>query len=254
MTAPTISWAEDSPAGSSAANLIDDRIREMKTQVREVVAVDHVMSSSGSGATWGYHNKATFYNQASDPTPVADSCIIFAKDASSKSELHYIDEDGNSVQLTSAGKWVAGMQYEIRMWSGLTANIPTGWVLCDGTNSTPDLTSRFVRGVASITARTFTAAGADTHTHTGNSHTHDLTHKHPVTLTTNVHSSEYGATAGYVAGGPLSLSTHIHTITSQLTDYNDGAQIHTTSAQTDTGMTTVSNIPAYISLAYIMKS
>ena len=30
-------------------------------------------------------------------------------------------------------------------WSGLIANIPTGWGLCDGTNGTPDLRGRFLR-------------------------------------------------------------------------------------------------------------
>ena len=32
----------------------------------------------------------------------------------------------------------------IVMWSGTIATIPTGFVLCDGNNSTPDLTNRFV--------------------------------------------------------------------------------------------------------------
>lgn len=34
----------------------------------------------------------------------------------------------------------------IMMWSGAASAIPTGWVLCDGTNSTPDLRNRFVIG------------------------------------------------------------------------------------------------------------
>ena len=36
----------------------------------------------------------------------------------------------------------------IAMWHGLIANIPSGWVLCDGANSTPDLRTRFVQGAA----------------------------------------------------------------------------------------------------------
>jgi microcystin-dependent protein len=32
----------------------------------------------------------------------------------------------------------------IIMWSGSVASIPTGWLLCDGTSGTPDLTGRFV--------------------------------------------------------------------------------------------------------------
>ena len=34
----------------------------------------------------------------------------------------------------------------IVLWSGTIATIPNGWVLCDGTNGTPDLRNRFVVG------------------------------------------------------------------------------------------------------------
>lgn len=40
----------------------------------------------------------------------------------------------------------------IMMWSGASSAIPTGWVLCDGTNSTPDLRNRFVIGAGSTYA------------------------------------------------------------------------------------------------------
>lgn len=34
----------------------------------------------------------------------------------------------------------------IIMWSGSAASLPTGYVLCDGTNGTPDLRGRFIIG------------------------------------------------------------------------------------------------------------
>lgn len=37
----------------------------------------------------------------------------------------------------------------IVMWSGSIATIPVGWALCDGTNGTPDLRSKFVVGASS---------------------------------------------------------------------------------------------------------
>ena len=37
----------------------------------------------------------------------------------------------------------------IVMFSGLAANIPDGWAICDGTNGTPDLRGRFIRMVES---------------------------------------------------------------------------------------------------------
>ena len=43
----------------------------------------------------------------------------------------------------SAGAIPAGV---VVMWSGAENAIPTGWALCDGNNSTPDLRNRFVIG------------------------------------------------------------------------------------------------------------
>ena len=64
----------------------------------------------------------------------------------------------------------------IRLWHGLLANIPTGYVLCDGTNGTPDLRSKFVKGAA-IGQNPGSIGGAATHTHaqhvSDGAHTHD---------------------------------------------------------------------------------
>jgi microcystin-dependent protein len=40
----------------------------------------------------------------------------------------------------------------ILMWSGNPAQLPPGWVLCDGANDTPDLRSRFIVGYDSRVA------------------------------------------------------------------------------------------------------
>lgn len=54
---------------------------------------------------------------------------------------------------------------DIRVWNGLIANIPTGWVLCDGANGTPDLRSKYLRG-ADAGQEGGGIGGALTHTHT----------------------------------------------------------------------------------------
>ena len=46
-------------------------------------------------------------------------------------------------QLQGAGIFVSGM---IILWSGAADAIPTGFVLCDGNNNTPNLSGRFVVG------------------------------------------------------------------------------------------------------------
>lgn len=105
---PTIAWDETSPAGSQSRALGDDRIRELKTQLREVIAEDHNMASSGQSATTGQHNKATLLVNADDPTEQGDAGIVYTKDVNGKAELFYKDEDGNEIQLTSAGKLIPG--------------------------------------------------------------------------------------------------------------------------------------------------
>lgn len=71
----------------------------------------------------------------------------------------------------AAGGVEAGV---ITIWSGLIANIPSGWVICDGNSGTPNLLTRFVQGVATAAtnpgatggAATVTLATADIPAHT----------------------------------------------------------------------------------------
>jgi len=58
------------------------------------------------------------------------------------------------------------------MWSGAIADIPAGWVLCDGNNDTPDLRDQFI--VASgDTYDTDDTGGVSPHNHTFNAGTHN---------------------------------------------------------------------------------
>ena len=50
---------------------------------------------------------------------------------------------GDGSALTGVDSFVSGM---IIMWNSTVASIPTGFVLCDGNNNTPDLRGRFVVG------------------------------------------------------------------------------------------------------------
>ena len=54
----------------------------------------------------------------------------------------------------------------IIMWSGTIANIPSGWLICDGNNGTPNLLAKFVKGVATAGTDPGATGGAATHSHT----------------------------------------------------------------------------------------
>ncbi|GAI11793.1 unnamed protein product [marine sediment metagenome] len=51
----------------------------------------------------------------------------------------------------------------IVMWHGTIANIPKGWVICDGTHSTPNLIAKFVQGVATAGTNPGATGGEATH-------------------------------------------------------------------------------------------
>jgi hypothetical protein len=75
----------------------------------------------------------------------------------------------NSWNSPASGSLPAGV---IVMWSGLLINIPAGWNLCDGTNGTPDLRERFIKGWTDAVDPGGTG-GSNTHTHDNHA---DLVH------------------------------------------------------------------------------
>lgn len=108
----------------------------------------------------------------------------------------------------------------IAIWSGATGSIPSGWVLCNGTNGTPDLRNNFIVGAGSTYAVGATGGSADAivvaHTHT----------------ITNVAS----------AGATTSFSSTTGTATGTVTTNSTGAS------------GTNANLPPYYALAFIMKT
>lgn len=85
-----------------------------------------------------------------------------------------VNTDGTIAGWTALGpKSNAVVSGSIWMWSGSFASIPSGWVLCDGNNSTPDLRNKFIMGAATTAAVgaggsngiTLTSATMPAHTH-----------------------------------------------------------------------------------------
>lgn len=85
--------------------------------------------------------------------------------------------DGALVTVRNASLLVSalGLRGLIVMWSGAVTDIPPGWVVCDGTQGTPDLRDRFIVGArsdyAGVPKTTLEgdpkqSGGSATHTHT----------------------------------------------------------------------------------------
>jgi hypothetical protein len=104
MTIPINALDETKPAGSRAASLGDNDIREYKTQNREILEVNHVYPSSGQSADAGKHKMVHLIEQADLGTGAEGKPILGAQTVSGKAELLFTDEDNNDVQITSGGR------------------------------------------------------------------------------------------------------------------------------------------------------
>jgi hypothetical protein len=137
----------------------------------------------------------------------------------------------------------------ILLWSGSIGSIPSGYVLCNGSNGTPDLRNRFVVGAGSTYAVDATGGSADaivvshTHTATSTSTVTDPGHTHPTG------SSGAGAPngaalsqVGYGSGSSTGTAT-------------TGITVATTTTNASAGTSgTGANLPPYYALCYIMKT
>jgi hypothetical protein len=129
----------------------------------------------------------------------------------------------------------------IILWSGLIANIPANWHICDGTNGTPNLQDNFVIG-AGNNYPVYLTGGATTHTHTFSGNTETGT---TGTGTTGTASDNTSTAQGscLVNCNVMTTTGHTHSI--------PGLTIPALSysGTTDAG----SSLPPYYALAYIMR-
>jgi hypothetical protein len=109
---PSVDWNETTPAGTDKRSEGDDRIRELKKQVREVIERDHEFpETGGAGAAWGMHKNIRLITQTT-PTAEATHGHIYQKDTGAGVlDLYFQDYLGNEIKLTSGGKLVPKPDY-----------------------------------------------------------------------------------------------------------------------------------------------
>lgn len=131
----------------------------------------------------------------------------------------------------------------IIIWSGPSATIPTGWLLCNGTSGTPNLINRFILGAAAAATNPIVGASGGSHDAIVVSHTH--------TFTGTAHShtfSNQNFSTGFVSGGS-SPPTMMDPATGTTSSVTAGG---TNSTEGTSGVN--ANMPLYYALCYIMKS
>ena len=110
----------------------------------------------------------------------------------------------------------------IAIWSGSVGSIPSGWVICNGTNGTPDLRNSFVLGAGDVYSVGQTGGSKDAIV---------VSHTHTVT-------GQDGSGSGAVTSFPTAAGA-------------TGTAVTTSSAGASG---TNANMPPYYALAFIMKS
>ena len=121
---------------NSTAYVVDDIVAFTDTGITSTYicvanSTGNAPSSGGTvHASWNYMAKGV-----ADPIPTQ-----------SGQSGKYLQSNGSALSFQSVEAFVSGM---IIIWSGAANAIPTGWVLCDGTNSTPNLAGKFVVGYQS---------------------------------------------------------------------------------------------------------
>lgn len=128
----------------------------------------------------------------------------------------------------------------IMMWSGTSANVPSGWALCDGANGTPNLVNKFIRGATtSGTTGGYADSIVVSHSHVGTTNTTGL-HTHTATGTINLNVDNNGGAYPVRSSGTETTSqagSHSHTV------------VIDSAGESGVGK----NLPPYYELCYIIK-
>ena len=196
-----------------------------------------ILSSTGNGVDWIDANTTSVANSINVGVNVdstdADQFVSFFG-ANSGNQPNRVDNDFTynpstntltvgTIVSTVGGAFVTGM---IVAWYGATNAIPTGFVICDGNNNTPDLRDKFIIGAGNNYAVDATGGSKDAVV---------VEHKHVTTFDGHKYfpgdgstSINYGGAGGYPA---------------------------TTFSMNNEGVSgTDKNLPPYHALCYIMKT
>ena len=179
---------------------------------------------------------------------------------SASGDLNYNNSTG-VMSFSAPSAFVSGM---IILWSGNTGNIPTGFVLCDGQNNTPDLRNRFVVGAGDVYSPGNTGGSTDatlvSHSHTINNHTHSFS----ATTGSDTHSHSYIDQYVVINNGYRPWPANNNDCAAR--NVNTGGDTHSHSVSGTTGnpsdrgtntqgsSATNANLPPYYALCYIMKT
>jgi len=208
---------DSNPSGSDSISQGDDHLKLIKSVLQSTLP-------NANAALNGVHTGAV------EPTSTSAGQLWFDTSGAGvlkvrdKADSAYDDVDTTSTALPTG---------IISLWYGSIASIPSGWSLCDGSGSTPDLRDRFVVGAGTGGSYAVDATGGST---TSGAHTlltaEIPAHTHTVLIR--------GFTGAHSSGS----QDYTDEYTTQNSGSTGGGGTHSHAA----------TIPPYYALCYIMKT
>lgn len=141
-------------------------------------------------------------------------------------------------------------------WAGDVANIPPGWILCDGNNGTPDMRGRFVSQTASGSDQPGSTLGLGSFTI---STSQMPQHNHPTSSDTpgsHQHGmNDFGNEFDYSADNSVSAIDNGQYRDGTKSTSGSGSHQHSAPSINNAGSgSLVDNNPSYYEVAFLMKA
>ena len=163
---------------------------------------------------------STIKSSAENLTLNADGANNDIKFQSNGSEVASIDQAGllTATSFAGSGASLTGIvgvpTGVIAMWHGASGAIPSGWVICDGNNSTPNLTDKFIKSTATAggTGGSATSGATTLSTSQMPAHSHGIPYDGSGASNWRFDSRSYGAVdTGISTTGVGGSGSHTHT-------------------------------------------
>jgi len=106
MSAHSRNFGSSLPSGTDRVGTFYSEIDDFKDDIKQRLTLDHYMDdvlTDGANNQDGRHRQVTMKEKSSDPSNLANTGIVYTKDVDDVTELFYLDDSGNAVQITDDG-------------------------------------------------------------------------------------------------------------------------------------------------------
>lgn len=117
-------WNKDKPSSSTSLRSSNPEILANWSALETAITQDHEFSTGGTNS--GEHKQIKFNAPISTPTNAANKSFVYEKDVSAVVELHWLDESGNELQMTSGGDLFSSTGLTVTSASTFNGSITLG--------------------------------------------------------------------------------------------------------------------------------